>query len=60
MKKFIATICILGSAATLAACSSNEKATTDETMPAPYSESRTVGHETPMKAEKVFRKVQTK
>lgn len=65
MKKLIATIAIVGSAATLSACETSGMGDVD-TAP-PYTTERTATHGTkaapapaPVRAERVFREVQTK
>ena len=68
MKKLIATIAIIGSAATLSACSATGMGDVD-TAP-PYADERTASHgsevkpmpvkRAPVRAERVFREVQTK
>lgn len=61
MKKLLATVCVLGLVAGLAACSSEGEGYKDE---APYAQERTVGAPEqpaePAKAEKVFRASQVK
>ena len=65
MKKLIATIAIIGSAATLSACNTTGMGNID-TAP-PYADERTASHGSeaapapaPVRAERVFREVQTK
>ncbi len=68
MKKLIATIAIIGSAATLSACETTGSGNVD-TAP-PYADERTAGYSpepvaaaprpAPVRAERVFREVQTK
>ena len=65
MKKLIATIAIIGSAATLSACETSGMGDVD-TAP-PYADERTATHSNdvapapaPVRAERVFREVQTK
>ena len=65
MKKIIATIAVIGSAATLSACDTTGMGDVD-TAP-PYADERTAGYDSepapapaPAKAERVFREVQTK
>jgi hypothetical protein len=64
MKKIIATIAIIGSAATLSACDTTGTGNVD-TAP-PYADERTASHGSeapapaPVKAERVFREVQSK
>ena len=65
MKKLIATIAIIGSAATLSACNTTGMGNID-TAP-PYADDRTAGYDSepapapaPVRAERVFREVQTK
>lgn len=58
MKKFLATVCIFGTAVALSACTSEGEGYKDE---APYAVERTAG-EAPAEAqgERVFRASQTK
>ena len=65
MKKLIATIAIIGSAATLSACETSGMGAVD-TAP-PYADERTASHGSemaakpaPVRAERVFREVQSK
>jgi len=67
MKKLIATIAIIGSAATLSACETSGMGDVD-TAP-PYADERTASHGSeaapaarpaPVRAERVFREVQSK
>lgn len=66
MKKLIATIAIIGSAATLSACETSGMGNVD-TAP-PYADERTATHgndvapmkKAPARAERVFREVQSK
>jgi len=67
MKKLIATIAIIGSAATLSACETSGMGDVD-TAP-PYADERTASHgntvapapvAAPARAERVFREVQSK
>jgi len=66
MKKIIATIAIIGSAATLSACETSGMGAVD-TAP-PYADERTASHGSvapaapaaPVRAERVFREVQFK
>ena len=66
MKKLIATIAIIGSAATLSACETTGMGDVD-TAP-PYADERTAVYQdevapvkkAPVRAERVFREVQTK
>lgn len=60
MKKFIATICILGSAAALSACSTDGQGNR-ETQP-PYAQERTAGKKPvdSAPAERVFQERQAK
>lgn len=66
MKKLIATIAIIGSAATLSACETSGMGDVD-TAP-PYADERTASHGSvaapapaaPARAERVFREVQSK
>ncbi|MFP4313043.1 MAG: hypothetical protein ACLFR0_01840 [Alphaproteobacteria bacterium] len=64
MKKLIATVCILGSAAMVSACSSTDEGYRD--LQPPYEQGRTVGDApapkpAPVRAsERTFRKVQMK
>ena len=67
MKKLIATIAIIGSAATLSACETSGMGEVD-TAP-PYADERTATHSNaapapakpaPVRAERVFREVQSK
>lgn len=62
MKKFIATICILGSAAALSACSTQGEGNRE--LQPPYAQERTAGKaEAPVKAapaERVFQQRQVK
>ncbi len=55
MKKLLATVCILGAAVALSACTSDGKGHKDE---APYSAGRTAGK--PDTADQVFRARQVK
>jgi hypothetical protein len=59
MKKILSTVCILGTAAALSACTAQGEGYRDQ---APYSVDRTAGggHEGDMKSERVFRASQTK
>ena len=63
MKKLAATLCIAGTALTLAACDTTGTGDTYETT-TPYGQSRTAGYDSePAPApvqERVFREVQTK
>ena len=60
MKKFIATICILGSAAALSACSTDGEGNRE--LQPPYAQERTAGNNqaAPDPAERVFQQRQTK
>lgn len=64
MKKIIATVCILGSAALLSACESDGNGYRD--LQPPYEQGRTVGSApgqmdpAPVREERVFRQQQTK
>ncbi len=59
MKKLLATVCILGLAATLSACTSKGEGYKDQ---APYASERTVGsqQQSGQKAEQVFHSRQVK
>ena len=59
MKKLLATVLVLSSSLTMAACSSTDEGYRDQ---APYAEERTAGGEqhAPAKAERVFQKKQMK
>ncbi len=63
MKKLVATLCIVGSALTLAACETTGNNGSADSA-APYSTERTAGatveREAPVRAERVFRNEQTK
>ena len=59
MKKLIATICILGSAAALAACSTEGEGNRE--LQAPYGQERTAGHmDKPAPVERTFQHKQMK
>ena len=61
MKKFIATICILGSAAALSACATQDEGNRE--LQPPYGQERTAGNnDAPAQApaERVFQQRQTK
>lgn len=61
MKKFIATICILGSAAALSACSTQGEGNRE--LQPPYAQERTAGQgqaAAPAPAERVFQQRQVK
>ena len=67
MKKLLATLLVLGSGLTLAACESTSEGYRD--LQPPYADDRTVGtepempmkkYEAPKRAERVFQKAQTK
>lgn len=67
MKKIIATVCILGSAALLSACETDSNGYRD--LEPPYEQGRTVGtspapvaktRPAPVREERVFRQQQTK
>ena len=61
MKKLIATVCIFGSALSLAACASDGSTTGNRDTAAPYAQERTAGGEAVREdADRVFQRAQNK
>ncbi len=60
MKKVIATVCIIGSALSLAACASDGSTTGNRDTAAPYAQERTAGGAVREDADRVFQRAQSK